>query len=102
MTPFQPATAGTVLIDISASNQRVSFAKTNIQQVRVMNNGSATVWVEFGDVTATASLTASYPVGPGVTEIVTPTWANNGATLYAAAIAAGTTGKVYFTPGSGI
>jgi hypothetical protein len=67
-----------------------------------MNNGSATVWVGFGDSNVTASLTADIPIGPGQERVFEGI--NNGAAggdLYAAAIAAGATGKVYFTPGRG-
>jgi hypothetical protein len=40
------------------------------------------------------------PVGPGVTEILR--FANkDGSALYATAIAAASTGKIYFTPGTG-
>jgi hypothetical protein len=64
-----------------------------------MNNGTATAWFNFGtDSTVAATTAAGIPVGPGVTEVYTvpknPLWV--------AAIAAGSTGKIYFTPGSGI
>lgn len=96
-TPFNPAKAATANVDVSSSSQRVQFASgTGAKQVRMMNNGSATVWVELGDVTVTAVATTGFPVGPGVTEVLTTN------ETYAAVIAAGSTGKIYFTPGTGI
>ncbi len=96
MTPFQGNTAATVNIDVSSSSQRVQIPNNN-SSVRVMNNGTATVWIAFGDVTVTASLATGIPVGPGVTEVLRLPNAS-----YVAAIAAGSTGKIYFTPGEGI
>ena len=96
MTPFQGNTAATVNIDVSSSSQRVAIPNNN-SSVRVVNNGTATVWIAFGDVTVTASLTTSMPIGPGVIEVLR--LSNAG---YVAAIAAGSTGKIYFTPGEGI
>lgn len=102
MKPFCPDLAATVNVDVGVSTGNVSLAinRNNPVQVRVMNNGSATAWVNFGGSAVTASLTTSFPVGPGVTEVVTVQPV--GAILYAAAIAAGATGKIYFTPGSGV
>ncbi len=97
--PFR-AIAATANIDVSASSQRVSLTVTGRQNIRIMNNGTATAWIEFGDSTVTASLTTSIPVGPGVTEVQTA--GSYQVTLYVAAIAAGSTGKIYFTPGEGI
>jgi hypothetical protein len=101
MKPFIPSPAGTVNINVSGSSQSVSLAVTGgPQQVRVMNNGTATVWVNFGPTGVTAATASGMPVGPGVIEVITiPDF---GATPYAAAIAAGSTGNVYFTPGYGI
>lgn len=101
MSPFTPRPGGTVNIDVSASSQSVLVAAdAGVRQVRVMNNGSATVWVDFGPSGVTASATASFPVGPGVTEVLTSKIGDG--PLYAAAIAAAATGKIYFTPGMGV
>ena len=99
---FTSASAITVNIDVSASTQRVQVsADGNPKAVRIMNNGTATVWLAWGGSTVTASLTTGVPVGPNVHEVLTMD--NQGGTgLYVAAIAAGSTGKVYFTPGDGI
>lgn len=97
--PFAPYPAATVNINVSSSTQRVLIG-TSAPCIRIMNNGTATVWVNFGDVTVTASTTTGMPVGPGVTEVIK--YDGNGGAIYAAAIAAGSTGSIYFTPGLGI
>lgn len=98
MQPFRPFAANTVNISVSASSQRVEI--DNCDSVRIMNNGTATVWVDFGDGTVTAALATGVPVGPGVTEVLK--FPAGGARLYVAVIAAGATGSIYFTPGEGI
>jgi hypothetical protein len=95
--PFRPTGGATVNIDVAATTANVAL--TGGQQQRVFNNGSATVWIKFGPDNTVASAAASgMPVAPGVTEVITPP----PDTTYVAAIAAGSTGKIYFTPGSGI
>jgi hypothetical protein len=99
--PFQPCAAATVNIDVSSSSQRVLVAAQDVGlQVRIQNNGTATVWLNAGDSTVTAALASGFPVGPGVTEVLTFDASASG--LYIAAIAAAATGKIYFTPGIGI
>ena len=102
MRAFKPRLGATVNIDVSSSNQRtlLGYDRGDVE-VRVMNNGSATTWITFGDSSATASTSTGIPVGPGVTEVLR-TRSADGSPLYVAAIAAGSTGKIYFTPGSGI
>lgn len=102
MRPFQPLAAGTKNIAVGAATANVQLVNSlgGIIQLRIANNGSATAWVEFGDSTITASLATSIPIGPGVVQIVTVQCPAG--PLYAAAIAAGATGNVYFTPGVGI
>lgn len=102
MRPFTPRPAATVNIDVSSSSQRVLIQDTGrTSSVRIMNDGSATAWVRFGDDTVTAAVATGMPVGSGVTEVV-QVQVNSGAPLYVAAIAAGSTGKIYFSPGEGI
>lgn len=99
---FSPAARGTVNINVSGSSQRVLVGKRNSPiSVRIMNNGTATVWISGGDVTVTASTTTSAPVGPGVHEVLTFSPGKDGK-LYVAAIAAGATGRIYFTEGEGL
>lgn len=96
MAPFQPS-GDTVNVTVGASSGNVRFSTTNAhKQVWVMNNGSATVWIKFGGSAVAATLAAGLPVGPGRDAVFTTT------EQYAAAIAAGATGLVYFTPGSGM
>lgn len=98
--PFVPSGA-TVNIDVSSSSQRIAIESAS--QVRVMNNGTATVWIAFGGSTVTTTAAAGMPVGPGVTEVLNfdgPTGANPNRNV--AVIAAGATGRIYFTPGIGI
>ena len=93
--------ATTVNINVSAVSQNVLLGYRNAPNgVRIVNNGTATVWIAAGDSTVTASTTTSLPVGPGVHEVLTFSPGQNG-DLYMSAIAAGATGRVYFTLGSG-
>lgn len=94
--PFRPNGAVTVNVDVGAASARVAINAG--EQQRVMNNGTATAWIKWGDVTVAAVIANDIPVGPGVTEVLTPP----PGTTYVAAIAAGSTGKIYFTPGVGV
>jgi hypothetical protein len=96
---FEPGGA-TVNIDVSSSSQSVAFGTDPVDQVRVMNNGTATAWIKFGNSsgTVTATTAAGIPIGPGAAEVfTTPANADT-----VAVIAAGSTGKIYFTPGAGL
>jgi hypothetical protein len=99
---FSPAQNKTVSIDVSATSQRVLVGNCNAPiTVRIMNNGTATVWINWGDVTVTATTANSLPVGPGVHEVLTLS-PDQGGLLYIAAIAAGVSGRIFFTEGYGI
>ena len=99
---FSPAQNKTVSIDVSATSQRVLVGNCNAPiTVRIMNNGTATVWINWGDVTVTATTANSLPVGPGVHEVLTLS-PDQGGLLYIAAIAAGGSGRIFFTEGYGI
>jgi hypothetical protein len=99
---FAPAQEKTVSIDVSATSQRILIGNTNSPlTIRVMNNGTATVWLNWGDVTVNATVANSLPIGPGVHEVLTLS-PDQGGLLYIAAIAAGASGRIYFTQGSGI
>ena len=98
---FRPTPNSTVNIDVSASSQRVLITADSCNAIRVMNNGSATVWIDFGTIAVAAAVATGTPVGPGTTEVLR--FQNkDGSRIYAAAIAAGATGKIYFTPGNGV
>lgn len=99
--PFCPSPK-TVNIAVSASSQAVKLTDTDgVNQVRVANDGSATVWIAFGQSGVSASASTSMPIASGSVEVLTLP-IGNGAPVYAAAIAAGATGTVYFTVGAGI
>lgn len=102
MRPFAPRTGSTVNLDVSSSSQRVKVCDDNSEvDVRIHNDGSTTVWIEFGNDTVGASATTSVPVAAGAIEILR-SGIREGSPLYVAVIAAGSTGKIYFTPGTGI
>lgn len=87
----------TANIVVSAASQRETFKGDNaLRSVRIYNDGTATVWVAFGDGTVNAALASAMPVGAGVCEVVTTS------ATHVAAIAAGSTGTIYFTAGNGI
>jgi hypothetical protein len=100
MQPFRGKAGLTVNIDVSSSSQSTLVDRGGCDSVRVMNNGTATVWIAFGDSTVTTATTTGTPIGPGVTEILGARTTDG--PLSVAAIAAGATGKIYFTPGAGI
>jgi hypothetical protein len=97
MIPFCPAVAQTVSINVGASSANVQVTTgTGLTQVRVMNNGTATTWLRFGTDNTVAATTSNLPVGPGTIEVFSVP-----APVWVAAIAAGSTGLIYFTPGEG-
>lgn len=101
MAPFSPAQgSNTRRINVSSSSASVSLAGAGVTQVRVFNDGTATAWIAFGGSAVTANTTTSFPVGAGSCEVFTIEKADG--PIYAAAIAVGSTGYIYFTPGSGI
>ena len=97
---FHGVPNATVNIDVSGSSQSkaLGVSGNGYRQVEMTNDGTATVWYAFGDSTITTTTTAGQPLSAGGCKVQT---IPNGAT-HVAVIAAGTTGKVYFTPGSGL
>jgi len=103
MNAFQPSWGHTVSINVASSsaNVQVSGFSDNEGAMRIYNEGTATAFINVGfDNTVAAALT-NLPIAPGSVEVITLNVPNN-ASLYVAAIAAGATGKIYFTPGEGI
>lgn len=97
--PFVVDPAKTRSISVSALNQRVAVTfDPGSDCVRVRNAGTAEVFIELGDSDIEATTTASTPVAAGSVEVfgVPP------GTTHIAAIAVGSTGTIYFTPGSGV
>lgn len=101
MKPFTPRKNGTKSITVTASNQRVKLTEAaGTVDVRIHNGDVQTVFIEFGDVAATAATTTGVPVPAGAVEVLQ---AHSTGTLYAAAIGTGANSRnIYFTPGSGI
>jgi hypothetical protein len=102
MRPFNATTDATVNIDVSSSTQRVKLTRSDgCLEMRVYNAGTQDVWIKVGDSTVTADSTKNMPIPAGAVEVlnVIPPRSDD---IYVAAIAAGSTGKVYFTPGVGI
>lgn len=87
----------TAHITVAATTASVALKAGGPQQ-RVMNNGSATAWIVFGSSTIEADGSTSMPIAPGAIEVLTPP----PAATHVAAIAAGATGLIYFTPGVGL
>jgi hypothetical protein len=101
--PFLPAPGKTVNINVGASSANVLlYPEKGPVSVRIENDGTATVWIAFGNSSVTASATADVPVPPGAVEVLRGINNSDQSPLYVAAIAAGATGKIYFTPGMGI
>lgn len=104
MEAFTPVFGQTVNIVVSASSQSipVSVNPNEDGQVRIFNDGTATVWVSFGrtNQSPTVATSTGMPIPAGGVEIVSVP--PLGGTVSACAIAAGATGTVYFTPGDGL
>lgn len=104
MRPFCATQGATKSITVAASSGRVQLTSGSAAgeiAIRIMNNGTATAWIRFGDSTAVADATKDIPIGSGGTEVLTAQIPDGGS-LNVAAIAAGATGVIYFTPGVGI
>ena len=100
-TPFIPRQDQTKSIVVGAASQNVQVERG--AQLRIVNNGTETVWVKFGmDNTVTADLANDIPIRAGVTEVFSlPYVPGVSSDLWVAAIAAGASGTIYFTPGEG-
>lgn len=99
--PFIPRQDQTKNIVVSAASQNVQVERG--AQLRIVNNGTETVWVKFGtDNTVTADVANDIPIRAGVTEVFSlPYVPGASGDLWVAAIAAGASGAIYFTPGEG-
>lgn len=91
----------TASITVGAASARVLVGRRDgAQAVRIVNDGTATVWIEAGDSGVVAAAT-DLPILAGTVEVLTFSPGSDGS-LYIAAIAAGATGTISFTPGSGV
>lgn len=104
--PFAPLDNATSLIAVAATTKNVALKLTDttkgqVPNIRIFNNGTATVWISFGGASVVAVLVDDIPIGPGMAEVFTMP-GNEDDILRFAAIAAGATGNVYATVGYGI
>lgn len=109
MFPFLPQNppASTTSISATTTTSRVAIAFSNPDyarcQVQIINTGTGTVFVAFGDGTVTATVpngatAGSIPIGAGQNVLFT---LRRGETNVAAITASGTA-TVYVTPGEGV
>jgi hypothetical protein len=101
MRPFSPG--DTVQnITISSSSQRIKLLETaSPVQVRIVNDGTATVWVRFGSSAVTVTSSNGLALPAGAVEVLTVPAPVQGE-IHLAAIAAGSTGIVNVALGAGI
>lgn len=99
-----------VEIDVSTSSQLIqvghSLTPFSIQQVRIVNDGTATAWIRGGEAGVTVSTTAAQSdtgvrVTSGAIEVQSYKVGGSG-DLWIAARAAGATGKIEFCLCAGI
>lgn len=87
----------TLNVNVSASSQRIKI-DSDPAVIRVFNDGTATAWIDFGGSGITTTTTTGVPIA--TKQAFEFQVANGDATaVYVAVIAAGATGRVYFTPG---
>lgn len=100
MTDFAPirVAGATVKITVGAASGSVQLHPEGkyTRQYRVCNLGTATAWIKFGGSTVVATTSDTPIPGSGFTEV----WTTG--EDYVAAIAAGATGDIVFTPVDGI
>jgi hypothetical protein len=92
---FMPSGADTVSLAVTTASTRVAL-DVNSRVVRVVNDGTATAFIQFGDSNVTAN-TAKMPIKAGATETFT-----TGTASHVAAVTASGTTNMYFTNGEGL
>lgn len=102
MNLFEAVDNATVSISVSTSSQSIQIPNyAGVNQLRIYNAASATVFVRFGGSGVAASATGDIPIASGYTGGFSVPSTGSG-TLYVAAIAPSGTGSIFFTPGEGI
>lgn len=100
---FGPRPASTVSLavtNVTGNVQCNSFAAgqtTRKRNIRLLNAGSATVFVEIGVSTVTAAVATGMPILPNTSEVFDGTLGS-----HVAAITAAGTATLYATPGDGV
>lgn len=92
---FAPTPDDSDLLAAGVASARVQLDKFS-NTVRVVNDGTVTAFIQFGDVTVVATL-AKMPIRGGATETFT-----KGSLEYVAAITASGTTNLYITCGEGL
>lgn len=89
-----------VKVTVSSAASSGTKLTDNPDTVRIANIGTAVVWVKFGASSTVAATTSDYPVPASFTETIRlPVQSGP---VFLSVIAAGSTGDIYFTPGSGL
>lgn len=109
MDAFAPRSASTVKLAAFTTTDRVRFRASGvglIGSVRVLNAGSVSVFVAFGDSSVTATLPAGTNASPTAGSMAIPAGAVETFSLrggaYIAGITASGTADLYITPGEGL
>jgi hypothetical protein len=98
-TAFHPEPASTVNLAVTNATGRVQLAGTRgaSKAIRVVNKGSADVFIEFGDSTVVAAVATGMIVPANQTEVF-----DVGLATHMAAITAASTATLYATSGVGL
>ena len=99
LSPFS-SVGNTVNISATVASANVALAAAGgTRNVRVYNDGSVAVFINFGTSNSvTASASTSIPVAPGSTQI----FSVPGEQTHVAAVTGSSTGTIYFTSGYGV
>lgn len=92
---FAPTQADTALLACTTASARVPLDSLS-STVRVVNDGAATAFIQFGDASVNATV-SKIPVKAGATETFT-----KGTAAWVAGITASGTTNMYFTAGEGL
>lgn len=100
---FAPFAGSTVTVTCSTTSNRTAKAalpagSTGPHEIRLYNEGTVTVFVEFGDSTVVATLANSMPIAPGTAEC----FQLQVSQTHVAGIVASGTANLYATTGLGV
>lgn len=101
MTDVNAFQANGATVNLAVTTSTGSVALTGVGNggnVRVYNAGSATIFINFGTSTVTATTAAGIPIPSGAIEI----YSVGASITHVAAITASSTATAYFTTGQGV